>query len=265
MSGVGKTTCSWLGTAGWMIRHKDTTVVSDPYLSRPPGVTPFPLSGEDLAVADALLCTHGHFDHAFDLERVARLCDAPIWAPEVVCQRLRAGGIDPARLHPNESAIPAQAGDVGLEVVPSEHIRYDLPLAARTIGAAVAGGTFWSLVDLGLGWPMGSNSDYLLSAGGIQIYLSGSLGQSSDELRRHRPDVALLPYNGRTDMDRQVARAVESLRPRLVLLHHWDDFYPHFAPPQDPAAALPLLRRSFPSTRFQVARLASPLLLQDLL
>jgi L-ascorbate metabolism protein UlaG (beta-lactamase superfamily) len=265
MTESSKTTCTWLGTAGWIIRHGSTTIVSDAYLSRPPGVTPFPVSEERLAEADAVLCTHGHFDHAFDMERVARLSGAPVWAPGVVCERLRSGGIDPGRLHPNETADATRVGNVGLEVVASKHIRYDLPLAATTIKAAVLGGTFWELVDLGLGWPMGSNSDYLLYAGDHTIYLSGSLGQSPARMREHRPDVALLPYNGRTDMDRVSAVAAENLRPRLMVFHHWDDFYPDFAPPQAPDLALPALRRRFGHIRFHVAQLAEPLDLDALL
>jgi L-ascorbate metabolism protein UlaG (beta-lactamase superfamily) len=265
MTGSQETTCTWLGTAGWIIRHGSTTLVSDAYLSRPPGVTPFPVSEERLAEADAVLCTHGHFDHAFDIERVARLSGAPVWAPGVVCERLRAGGIDAARLHPNETADVTRVGDIGLEVVASEHIRYDMPLMVKTIKAAVVSGTFWDLVDLGLGWPMGSNSDYLLYAGPHTIYLSGSLGQSPARLREHRPDVALLPYNGRTDMDRVSAMAAENLDPRLMVFHHWDDFYPDFAPPQDPGSALPALRRRFPHIRFHVAQLAEPISLDALL
>jgi len=254
-----ETTCTWLGTAGWIIRHGSTTIVSDAYLSRPPGVTPFPVSEETLAEADAVLCTHGHFDHAFDIERVARLSGAPVWAPGVVCERLRSNGIDAARLHPNETADATRVGDIGLEVVGSEHIRYDLPLVAQTLKAAVKGGTFWDLVDLGISWPMGSNSDYLVYAGPHTIYLSGSLGQSPARMREHRPDVALLPYNGRTDMNRVSAVAAENLRPRLMVFHHWDDFYPDFAPPQNPGLALPALRRRFGHIRFHVAQLAEPL------
>ena len=81
----------------------------------------------------------------------------------------------------------------------------------------------------------------------------------------HSWRVALLPYNGRTDMDRVSARAVESLRPRAVVFHHWDDFYPHFAPPQDPTGALPKLQRRFGDVRFHVARLAEPIQLDELL
>ncbi len=253
------TVCTWLGTAGWLIRHGDTTLVSDAYLSRPPGVIPFPASEDTLAQADAVLCTHGHFDHAFDIERVARLSGAPVWAPAVVCDRLQKNGVDAARLHPNESADATRIGDIGLEVVASKHIRYDLPIAATTIKAAVLGGTFWELIDLGVGWPMGSNSDYLLYTGEHTLYLSGSLGQSPERLRLHRPDVAMLPYNGRTDMERVSLMAAENLRPRAMVFHHWDDFYPDFAPAQDPGLALPELHRRFPDMRFHVAQLNQPM------
>jgi len=259
------TSCEWLGTAGWIIRHGPTTLVNDPYLSRPPGVDPFPKPEQELADADVLTCTHGHFDHAFDMGRVAELSDAEVWAPGVVCERLRLSGLDPARLHDNETAgetrlgeMETRVGEIGLEVIPSKHIRYNLPLVAETISAAILGRTFWDLVDLGLDWPMGSNSDFLLHVGPRTIYLSGSLGQDPAVLRRYRPDVALLPYNGRSDMPRAARMATECLRPRLLVFHHWDDFYPHFAPAQDPRECMTDLRRDFPETRFRMARIGHP-------
>jgi len=218
-------------------------------------VAPFPLPRESLADAHALLCTHGHFDHAMDLEQVARLSKAPIWAPAIVCQRLASLGIARRRLHENESCAPTRVGEFTLTVVPSAHIVFDAPLVMGTLLAALRGCTFRELLALGLLWPMGSNSDYLLEAGGMTTYLAGSLGQSPERLRHHRCDVALLPYNGRTDMPKVTARAVEALRPRLLVLHHWDDFYPHFAPPQDPRAALGTLRRRFPDMAVHIAQM----------
>ncbi|MFH2007962.1 MAG: MBL fold metallo-hydrolase [bacterium] len=253
------TTCEWLGTAGWIIRHGSTTLVSDPYLSRPPGVAPFPKPEQELAEADLLTCTHGHFDHAFDMERVARLSGAEVWAPGVVCERLRQAGLDPERLRENEAGGETQVGDLALEVIPSKHIRFNLPIIAKTLGAAILGRTFWDLVDLGRDWPMGSNSDFLLRAGAHTIYLSGSLGQDPAVLRRYRPDVALLPYNGRSDMPRVARMATDCLRPRLLVFHHWDDFYPHFAPPQDPRECLADLRREFPQSHFRMARIGHPI------
>ena len=100
---------------------------------------------------------------------------------------------------------------------------------------------------------MGSNSDLLHHLGPRTALLSGSLGQTPARLRAVQADVALLPYNGRTDMPRRMARAAAALRPRLMVFHHYDDFYPDFAPPQDPSEALPLLRRQFPDMRFLVA------------
>lgn len=253
-----ETRLTWLGTAGWWIQHGDTTIVSDPFLSRPRGVAPFPLPRERLREADALLCTHGHFDHAMDLEQVARLSGASIWAPAVVCRRLRDLGIDGARLHENETSAPARVGEVAFRVVPSRHITFDAPIVAGTLLAALRGGTFREILALGMLWPMGSNSDYRIDVGDLGIYLAGSLGQSEERLRAERCDVALLPYNGRTDMPRVTARAVASLRPRLLVLHHWDDFYPHFAPPQDPTECLPMLARRFPDVKVHVAQVGEP-------
>jgi L-ascorbate metabolism protein UlaG (beta-lactamase superfamily) len=251
-------TWTWLGTAGWLVQVGATRLVIDPFLSRPVGVAPFPVAREALRDATAILCTHGHFDHAMDLEQVARLSTTPVYAPAVICRRLARLGIDPARLRANETATPTRLGDVSLEVVPSAHITYDLPLIAATVRNMWRAGTARELAALALLWPMGSNSDYVLRVQGRSYYVAGSLGQRPAMLRSHRCDVAVLPYNGRSDMPRVTARAVATLCPRLLLLHHWDDFYPGFAPAQDPQAALPALRHQFPGLRVHVAQLGAP-------
>ncbi len=262
---ASKTTCTWLGTAGFLIEHGGTTLLTDPFLSRPAGVAPFPLPRESLAQVDAILCTHGHFDHAMDLEQVARLGDAPLWAPQVVCKRLADLGIDPDRLHANETAEPVRIGRLSFEVIPSRHITFDLPLIASTLLTATKGGTLRELAALGMLWPLGSNSDYIIGAGNRRIYLAGSLGQPPEKLREHRCTVAMLPYNGRTDMPRVTEKAVEALEPRLLVFHHYDDFYPNFAPPQDPHQAIPGLRARFPELRTHVPQIGEPFTLDRLL
>lgn len=254
----GKTTFTWLGAAGFLIERPGTVLVTDPFLSRPKGVEPFPLPRDALARATGILCTHGHFDHAMDLEQVARLSEAPIWAPAVVCRRLESLGIARERLNENERTSWARVGSISLTVVPSRHITFDAPIVAETLLAAISGKTFRELLALGMLWPMGSNSDFLLRAGGFTAYLAGSLGQSPEALRSQHCQVALLPYNGRTDIPRVTLQAVEALRPRVLVLHHWDDFYPHLAPPQDPAKVVPLLEERFPELKVHIARMGEP-------
>lgn len=263
--------CTWLGTAGFLFRAGDTTLVSDPFLSRPAGVAPFPIPRARLGEADGLLCTHGHFDHAMDLEQVARLSKAPLWAPDVVCARLSRLGIEPARLHANERTSQGRVGPVGeageilFEPIPSRHIRFDAPLVATTLRSVLRGGTLRELAALALLWPMGSNTDYRIRVGSLTAYLAGSLGQSEERLAAERIDVALLPYNGRSDMAQVTLRAARALAPRLLVLHHFDDFYPDFAPPQNPLESVEWLRERLPDVRIYIPEMGVPFSVSSLL
>src|SRR5687768_9663607 len=75
---------SWLGTAGYIITTEETTLLVDPFITRPGLRRLFsPLVPDDLAIArhvprrvDAVLCGHSHFDHAADAPRIAKMTKA---------------------------------------------------------------------------------------------------------------------------------------------------------------------------------------------
>ena len=58
----------------------------------------------------------------------------------------------------------------------------------------------------------------------------GSAGCTEGELARlavlSSPDVLLFPLQGHSRVCRIAARIVERLKPRVVIPHHHDDFYP---------------------------------------
>ena len=259
-----RATLQWLGTAGFRLRHAGRALLVDPFLSRPAGLPRVPLGPADLAEVTVVLCTHGHFDHAMDLGEVLRASPAELWAPRVVCERLAREGISPRRLHANEDTRTAERPGAAFAVLPADHIRHDAAIAVRTLAAVLRGGALRELLGLALLHPMGSNSDFLLTWAGRTLYLAGSLGPRDEPARDRQPDLALLPYNGRMDMAGPLLRACRLLRPRRLLLHHHDVFWPHFAPAQDPAAALGLLGRELPGLPVSIARRGEVVALDDL-
>ena len=75
---------TWLGTAGFVIESVETTLLVDPFLTRP-GLSRIAsrMVPDDLAIArhvpqkvDAILCGHSHYDHVADAPRIEwRLTD----------------------------------------------------------------------------------------------------------------------------------------------------------------------------------------------
>ncbi len=183
----------WLGQAGFWIETGRMRVLIDPYLSdslarkyagqandhrrmMPPPVLP-----QDLPRPDVVLITHAHGDH-MDPDTLGPLAARfPGLAVVVPASRL---DVARARSGAGAQLVPVDAGQV---------IRFDPDLTVRVFPAAHetpetdAGGRH---VFLGYG----------LLAGGIRMYHSGDcipfdgLGAA---LRAFRPDITLLPVNGR--------------------------------------------------------------------
>lgn len=189
----GQPGLAWLGQAGFWIETGTARVLIDPYLSdslarkyagKPNDhrrMMPPPVLPEDLPRPDLVLVTHAHTDH-MDPDTLgplaARFPDLPFVVPaaheDLARGRIGAG----ARL------ILADAGDVltpltglSLSVLPAAHEARERDRQGR---------------HLFLG--------YGIAAGGVTFYHSGDcvpFEGLAPAIRALRPDIALLPVNGR--------------------------------------------------------------------
>jgi L-ascorbate metabolism protein UlaG (beta-lactamase superfamily) len=116
----------------------------------------------------------------------------------------------------------------------STHIRFDFPLIVRTFIRSIPSipAKVWLLPRL-RHWPRSQvlTWRFTLAAEGDRVVQHfGSAGCTEEELARlanfGAPDVLMFPLQGHTRICRIAARAVERLRPRVVVPHHHDDFYP---------------------------------------
>ncbi|MCC6751134.1 MAG: MBL fold metallo-hydrolase [Deltaproteobacteria bacterium] len=219
----------WLGTAGFHLRYRGHELLLDPFLSRLPGASPVIRARvEDFAHVSLILLSHGHFDHAQDAAALARVSGAEVYGPEVTCRVLEAQGLPRARLHANERHAEVAFAGARIRIVPSRHIRFDASLIARTTALVLRGGVGPELLRRAEAYPEGSSSELLLDFDGYRILFSGSGGGDYRALAKLAPDCFLLPFAGRTDVVDYYLRALKLLRPRTVVLHHFDDFFPSF-------------------------------------
>jgi L-ascorbate metabolism protein UlaG (beta-lactamase superfamily) len=281
----------WLGTAGFELRSDGGTILLiDPYLSRPPSARPQSPPGlTDIPHADAILVTHGHFDHAFDVPALAQWLGAPVYAASSVCQTLVRHGAprpgQPANAWPSEGTAPSmraaptartlppativpltrtllhpiapgdsvQVGDLRIHALAARHVRFDLPLALETLPHLLP--SMWSLRPLLSGWPAGQVLGFHVTAPELSLVHFGSAGWVKGALESLRPDVALIPVQGRSDIAQIAARMAALLQPRLVVPHHWDDFCPPISRLISLASFARALSHPLPGTQLHVPQI----------
>ena len=129
---------TWYGTSSFRIETDGRVLLIDPYLSRGEGARPkLPFGPEGVTEASEIFVSHGHFDHAADVPRIARQTDARVYCSEAVAAALRRQGV------PDEPIVEVHGGeafDFGVYRVQcfcSAHVRFDLGLVARTLFRAL--------------------------------------------------------------------------------------------------------------------------------
>jgi L-ascorbate metabolism protein UlaG (beta-lactamase superfamily) len=243
----------WLGTAGFELRFGVTCLLVDPFLSREAEARPIlRVRARDLD-ADAILVTHGHFDHASDVPELVAQTMAPVYASASVCEALHDLGVPARRLHPLAGGRVCEVGQVSVLAFAARHARFDAALVWRALRRM--GWRALSALRPMAAYPRGDVLGYQLATQHGTLVHLGSAGWYRQELERLHPDVALLPLQGHSRIHELVAQATEWLAPKRVVVHHFDDFYPPVSEFIDVQPFVGLVNKRLPETEVVVPRI----------
>lgn len=223
----------WLGAAGFKVETSEgAALLIDPFLSRPAVARPYlPIQPANLAPVDEIFLTDGRFDHASDTPALARQTGAIVHAAEPVCQLLVEQGLT---AHTLQSIIPETSKYIGslswqaltrrmnqadsLSAMP--WLTGNLPIPAH-------------LSELVNAWRPGEEVAYRFRSEGLAIIHFSSVNWLEAEVHDLQPDLAILPVEGHPDTNATAARLAALLKPKVVIAHHWDDYYPPLSRPAD--------------------------------
>ena len=214
----------WLGTAGVELQSGDITILIDPDLTRNPQAAPQqPLAPSDFMHVAAVFITHGHFDHTHDLPAVVAASEAEVYASASVCDALIKRGMPAGKLKRMQEGESVEIGPIKVTAIPACHVKFDAPLVLSTLKRCLR--ILPRMIKMGPPkFPTGEVLGWLLEVEGKKLFDLGSACMKWEPEKDI--DVFLVPVQGRTDICKVAADLVSRVRPKKVIPHHFDDFYP---------------------------------------
>ena len=224
---------TWYGTAALVLREGDAAIAFDPFCGMPleaPGqgdALPF---AEELRGVREVFITHGHFDHILHIPQLYKDVPLTLRCTKTPRETLIREGVPAENIREICPGTVEQAGPFTVTAYQGRHCKFDLPLIFKTIFC----GRFFRhlprairLMQALLRYPEnGEILFYEVLCGGMRVQVMGSLNLSEDVEYPTGADLLILPFQGRSDLDIYGLRLVRQLRPKAVLLDHWDDAFP---------------------------------------
>ena len=224
----------WHGTAALTIESSGTTIAVDPFVGMPLGLSDderlWSLRAEIFRSADAVLVTHGHFDHIYDIPALYGGTDTPIYATLTPLTTLGQKGVGGGQLRLIEPESSISIGDMRITAYQSRHCVFDLAVIMKTAlrrSTVCHPQRLFELLRLNKAYPEGGETlMYEIEADGARIQLMGSMGMAEGMSYPTGADALILPFQGTGDPAATVAPIIEALKPERILLDHYDDAFP---------------------------------------
>ncbi|MCF0146725.1 MAG: MBL fold metallo-hydrolase [Eubacterium sp.] len=255
---------TWLGTNSFKVKTPETEFLVDPFVCLDKAEHRNSL--RDFLDVPAIFITHGHFDHLCHVPLILKRQPTRVFCTERPAASLlnalisSGTGKDEAKELCRDVVTIAPGSefdfdDVHVRVFQGKHIRFDLGLSLKTLlpsNIARAPKNVPHILKLHPRYPEGGQTIlYDMESAGKHIQFLGSLDLADVEYPRNA-DLLVMPYQGRSDMVPSARKVIRRLKPKRILLSHFDNTYPPLTHSIDTGGLEKMMREEFPEIGFTI-------------
>ncbi len=228
---------TWYGTASILISTANHSILFDPYLKylykgqEPPEMLERRLNA--FKEQTQVFITHGHFDHVSSINKIFNGVNCKIYCTKTPYKRLVKDGIDKRKLVLISPQETITVGDITVKAIQGKHVKFMVKdLVKGTFSKATIIHPIRKLklsIDFCKYPERGETLMYELLLENKRVQIMGSADLSENIEYQTGADLLILPHQGRSDMDEHNKKIVHKLKPKRVLLDHYDDAFPPFS------------------------------------
>ena len=240
----------WYGTATILPEHEGTQLLFDPFFSlndkehRP--------HADEFSAIENILVTHGHLDHTSGIPDIMkqRGGKATIYCTSKPREVLISKGVEETHIREIEPGDVLRFGPFEVRVLTGRHIVFNKGLVFRKLlNPRIL--TNWNsarylLKENKICAEAGETVVFDISAADRRILLLGSLNLDDHTEYPIGADLLILPFQGRSDITKYSMSFIERLKPKKVVLDHFDDTFPPVSSEVNTGPFILLMRKKYP-------------------
>jgi L-ascorbate metabolism protein UlaG (beta-lactamase superfamily) len=198
------------------------------------------------------LVTHGHFDHIINIPDIINKTgrETKIYCTAKPEETLILKGVAKDRIHKITPGDVINIGPFTIRVLKGKHIVFNLAIILKTIFNRRVFSFFenlkFILKENRNCTEAGETVVYDITASGKHILLLGSLNLDKNTEYPEGSDLLILPLQGRSDLDKYAVKIIERLKPKKILLDHFDDSFPPISSFVDPHVFMERVKQKHP-------------------
>ncbi len=219
---------TWLGNASVLLQTGGEQLLFDPFAELIGGANPAVL--DDFSGCSTIFATHGHFDHLYFVPDLMDGQDRTLF-----CTATPAGTVE-RYAEANDQIVSVRPGDtfrlgeVQVTVWKGSHIKSSLSYKLKKLCSLRILKYFRNARFIAYAnrrFPEnGETVCYEIRSEGKSVFVMGSLGLDPSVSYPTGMDVLILPFQGSDHLEEKAMDVIGRLRPRRIVLSHFDDAFP---------------------------------------